>query len=86
MLEDARNHVGKGDGRRHQHDEYQQAAPPVAAPYEPHDQAVERQPQQRARNGEHDAVHDRTAVEVERQEKAVVEVVHFKRELMVNNE
>ena len=76
MLEDARNQVRQPQGEKHQYQEDQHAAPPAAAPYQPQDQRIERQPHRRARDGEHYAVEQGAAVEIEGHEQAVVESIH----------
>ena len=76
MLEDARNYVRQPQGEKHQHQENRHAPPAAAAPYQPQDQCIERQPHRRARDGEHHAVEGRAAVEIEGHEQAVVESIH----------
>ena len=65
VLEDSRNHVREDQRGDHQRREEDDVAPSVAAPHEPEDQRVERQPHRRARDGQHQTVHEGASVEVQ---------------------
>lgn len=73
VLEDAGHHVGQPYCDGHQKEEEERPPPAGPAPDEPEDQRIERQPHRDARQGEHDPVAERSAVEVEREEELFVE-------------
>ncbi len=75
-LEHAAKHVRENDGSDHQYEKQQRVAPAASPPYHPQNQQIERYPHRCARDGEHDAVDRRTAVEIECQKKVVIEIVH----------